>query len=221
MANHPRSEDEPTSPVADVIRSAMADLSASELKVARALLAQYPAAGLGSAAGLAERAGVSAPTVVRFIARLGYGGYRDFQRILRDEVQRERTASPLTLPERVAGNNLRVISAHVFTETISRTFADLPDSELDRAVALLADTGITIWSFGGRYSQVLATYRICTCGNCARELASSPTRPPGAPASCSTSAGGTHAWYSTSADTNATPSTWPATRTPRELNCCW
>ncbi|MEV6986170.1 hypothetical protein AB0M95_33595 [Sphaerisporangium sp. NPDC051017] len=53
-----------SSSVAERIRGRMGQLSAGERKVARALLAHYPSAGLGSTHELAQRAGVSAPTVV-------------------------------------------------------------------------------------------------------------------------------------------------------------
>lgn len=136
----------------------MAYLPPSELKIARVLLAAYPSAGLGSAADLAQRAGVSAPTVVRFVARIGYPGYREMQRLLREELQREQTASPLTIAPRTQDGTLRSAAAEVFTETVARTFGDVPDAELDAAVAALADTSKRVIAFGGRYSHVLATY---------------------------------------------------------------
>lgn len=82
--------------VAERVRRAEGSLSPAERKIARALTANYPAVGLESASGLASQAGVSAPTVVRFVARLGFDGYRHFQQSLRAEVQ-ARHASPLTL----------------------------------------------------------------------------------------------------------------------------
>lgn len=82
--------------VAERLRRVQGSLSPAELKIARALMAHYPAAGLESTSGLAARAGVSPPTVVRFVARLDFDGYRQFQQSLRDEVQARR-ASPLTL----------------------------------------------------------------------------------------------------------------------------
>lgn len=82
--------------VAERVRRVQGSLSPAELKIARALMAHYPAAGLESTSGLAGRAGASPPTVVRFVARLGFEGYRQFQQSLRDEVQARR-ASPLTL----------------------------------------------------------------------------------------------------------------------------
>ncbi|MFB7758506.1 MurR/RpiR family transcriptional regulator, partial [Streptomyces sp. NPDC056121] len=61
--------------LADVIRHKLGDLSPAERKVARVLLANYPSAGFETVAVLAERAGVSAPTVIRFVGRLGYRGF--------------------------------------------------------------------------------------------------------------------------------------------------
>ncbi|MEU9887682.1 MurR/RpiR family transcriptional regulator [Sphaerisporangium sp. NPDC051011] len=146
-----------SSSVAERIRGRMGQLSAGERKVARALLAHYPSAGLGSTHELAQRAGVSAPTVVRFVAHLEFDGYREFQQALRDEVQ-ERRASPLTIPQRITKDDLRAVSARVFTEAVEQTYASLPDEELDKAVDLLADTSRHITCFGGRYSHLLAAY---------------------------------------------------------------
>src|SRR5215831_4462007 len=80
--------------IGEVVRQRQADLSPAERKLARVLLSSYPIAGLESVARFAERAGVSAPTVTRFIAKLGFRGYPEFQEKLRNEVQ-ERLSSPL------------------------------------------------------------------------------------------------------------------------------
>src|ERR1700694_1606938 len=74
-------------PVGERLRIRLASLTPAERKLARVLLATYPTAGLESGARFAGRAGVSAPTVTRFVGKLGLGGYPEFQRLLRDEVQ--------------------------------------------------------------------------------------------------------------------------------------
>src|SRR5437764_8748557 len=81
--------------VADLVRQHQAGLSPAERKLARVFLASYPIAGLESVARFAERAGVSPPTVTRFITKLGFRGYPEFQEKLRHEVQ-ARLSSPLT-----------------------------------------------------------------------------------------------------------------------------
>src|SRR5438445_6617052 len=80
--------------VGEVVRQRLDSLSPAERKLARVLLASYPIAGLESVARFAERAGVSPPTVTRFITKLGFRGYPEFQESLRHEVQ-ARLSSPL------------------------------------------------------------------------------------------------------------------------------
>src|SRR5947209_18734870 len=80
--------------VGELVRQRLDSLSPAERRQARALLASYPIAGLESVARCAERAGVSPPTVTRFITKLGFHGYPEFQESLRLEVQ-ARLSSPL------------------------------------------------------------------------------------------------------------------------------
>src|SRR6266852_5070124 len=80
--------------IGELVRQRQASLSIAERKLARVLLASYPIAGLESVARFAERAGVSPPTVTRFITKLGFRGYPEFQEVLRHEVQ-ARLSSPL------------------------------------------------------------------------------------------------------------------------------
>src|SRR3546814_16216429 len=68
-----------------------ATLTPSEQKIARVLLADYPVSGLGTQSSLARRAGVSDPTVVRFVAKLGFDGFTEFQASLLDEVEDRRS----------------------------------------------------------------------------------------------------------------------------------
>src|SRR5919205_2658733 len=86
--------DLPGMTVRERIRKLLSELTAAERRVARVLLAAYPIAGLESVTRLAERAGVSGPTVTRFVTKLRFDGYRQFQDALREEVQ-ARVSSPL------------------------------------------------------------------------------------------------------------------------------
>src|SRR6202007_2690510 len=75
--------------VADLARQQMDRLRPSERKVARTLLADYPSAGLNTVAELAQRAAVSAPTVVRCAQALGFDGFPALQAALRAELTRQ------------------------------------------------------------------------------------------------------------------------------------
>jgi DNA-binding MurR/RpiR family transcriptional regulator len=83
-------------PLRDEIFQRMDELTPAERKVARTLLARYPAAGLESTAALATAAGTSKPTVLRLLDRLGFGSYPEFQERLRGEVTRSMNESPLS-----------------------------------------------------------------------------------------------------------------------------
>lgn len=143
------------------VQDRMDELSTAERKVARTLLATYPAAGLESAADLAKRARVSTPTVLRFVTRLGYEGYPDFQRVLIHEVH-ERMGSPLEQFDeqeaRRSGQQFLPYVASTFVTTVQETFDHVPRHDFLRAVELLADGRRRLRLVGGRFSHVLAEY---------------------------------------------------------------
>ncbi|WP_353828749.1 MurR/RpiR family transcriptional regulator [Agromyces sp. SYSU T0242] len=149
--------------VAEAIRRGMADCTPAERRVARVLLSSYPSAGFETVAKLAARAGVSGPTVLRFANRLGYRGFPDFQRALREDLD-ERSASPLQLfgrqsstPETDESTALGRAAA-ITRDTLERTFSSLSPDEFARAVELLAGPRGHLLVAGGRYSGLLARY---------------------------------------------------------------
>ena len=147
--------------VAEGVRAVLGDFSASERKVARSLLAAYPVAGLETVAQLAERAGVSPPTVVRFVSRLGFTGYPAFQQALMREVH-ERMGSPLEqFAEKqgaLADQELLPYAASTFIDTLAHTFDELPEAEFTKAVDAICDRRNRMWLLGGQFSRVVAAY---------------------------------------------------------------
>ncbi|MFF7300542.1 SIS domain-containing protein [Streptomyces sp. NPDC008265] len=154
--------------LADKIRLKLGDVSPAERKVARVLLAGYPSAGFETVAVIAQRAAVSAPTVLRFVNRLGYRGFPDFQAALRDELD-ERNASPLSLYEatdygRAKGGDsqaelpLLEQGSNVFTAAVEQTLTELPPHDFDHAIKLLSDGKRRITLAGGRFTNLFAQY---------------------------------------------------------------
>lgn len=150
--------------LADDIRLKLGTLSPAERKVARVLLAGYPSAGFETVATIAERAAVSAPTVLRFVGRLGYSGFPDFQAALRTELD-ERNASPLSLYEATedhapggAPESLLATSSKVLATAVAQTLTRTPPHDFERAVALLTDRRKRITLAGGRFTHLLAQY---------------------------------------------------------------
>lgn len=144
--------------LAEAIRGRQAELTASERRAARALLADYPMLGLETVAEFAARSGVSSPTVLRFTARLGFANYAAFQRRLRSEVEAQ-LKSPLakSAPQegRRDGHNA---FAKAVGENIAETFRHIPAEEFEAVAALLADGRRPLHLLGGRFTDAVAQY---------------------------------------------------------------
>jgi DNA-binding MurR/RpiR family transcriptional regulator len=147
-------------PLREEIFRRMEELTPAERKVARALLARYPGAGFQSTAALAATAGTSKPTVLRLLARLGFGSYPDFQERLRAEVTRSMSASPLSRAQahRAASADESVFLRAVEQRArlITRLRDTVPPGETERAVALLAGRPRHVVVSGGYFSRLVA-----------------------------------------------------------------
>src|SRR5215469_12240504 len=145
--------------IGELVRQSQSGLSPAERKLARVLLASYPIAGLESVARFAERAGVSAPTVTRFITKLGFRGYPEFQEQLRQEVQ-ARLSSPLArYHEEARGASSLVDGAlEISRHNLQATLEMLSHRDVEEVVDLLADVRRRVLVLGGRLSGPLARY---------------------------------------------------------------
>jgi DNA-binding MurR/RpiR family transcriptional regulator len=163
---------EPASGLSEQIRLRLPELSPSERRVARALLAGPPTIGLESSVRLARHAGVSAPTVSRFIAQLGFANYGAFQRALHEELD-ARVMSPVEVyrqhelarrarPPGTAGpgsdTELLTASGTTLAQAVTASLRDLNPGEFRRATMLLADTSRQAIAVGGWFSHVLAEH---------------------------------------------------------------
>lgn len=147
--------------IGEEVRDRLGDMTPSERRVARALLATYPTAGLESLPQLADAASVTGPTVLRFVRKIGYDGYPDFQRSLRLEVQ-ARTEGLYSLYETRATTQDDLVlhsSLDAFTRALEDTFsATTLEDDLTDVVSLLSNPKHHVWFVGGRFSHLLATY---------------------------------------------------------------
>lgn len=155
----------PTNTVAERMRARRRELTAAELQIMQALLADYPAAGLQSVAGLAALAGVSAPTVVRFTAKLGFSGHADLQARLRAELS-ARAAAPADLypPAGDSGTPSAVLQR--CEQHIGRAVIDAlhgaDDGDCEQVITMLTESPGPILVTGGSISAGLAMY-LSTC----------------------------------------------------------
>lgn len=144
-------------PLFDRIRSEAR--STAERKVASTLLEGYPTRALATVEVLAKQASVSAPTVLRFLAKIGFSRFADFQAAAIADVERQ-LGSPL--------NNIRSEASaerpeHIYqrtllmqAEALQLAAAQAMPAEFDAIVDLLVSPRATIKLLGGRYSQNLA-----------------------------------------------------------------
>jgi len=143
------------------IAAHLEEMPASERKAAQALIANYPLLGLKTVADFSADVGVSSPTILRLVSRLGFQNYADFQALLKEELAAQ-IQSPLTRSEglssaRQAGNSLSVFLRSV-TENLEETFAHIPDSQIEAITALIGDRKRSVYLLGGRFTDAIARY---------------------------------------------------------------
>jgi DNA-binding MurR/RpiR family transcriptional regulator len=147
--------------IGEEVRERLGEMTPAERRVARALLATYPTAGLESLPQLADGAGVTGPTVLRFVRKIGFDGYPDFQRSLREEVQARSEGLPSLYRTKgsVHNDDLLRRSQEAFARALDATLASSSlDDELTSVVALLCDRKRRLRFVGGRFSQLVASY---------------------------------------------------------------
>lgn len=146
------------STIAEQLRLNMDGYTPTERKIARVLLANYPMLGLETIAHFANCAHVSGPSILRWVARLGFDNYGAFQAKLREELE-VRLQSPLarhSTPSIETGDN--DFLAH-FVDNLHKlmceTISHIPRSEFEGAVELLSSPN-SVWLLGGRLTHPLA-----------------------------------------------------------------
>lgn len=147
--------------IAEAIQNTRAEMTRSEIQLANAILDEYPISGLCSITELADKAGVSTPTVGRMIQKLGYSGYGKFQAALRTELA-EMISDPIAkreswkseLPEEHILNRY----GRAAIENQLGSLDDVDPIEFDGLCALLSDPKRRIYIAGGRITGAVAQY---------------------------------------------------------------
>lgn len=146
--------------IRDVLMRPDLSLTPSEEKIVRLLLTDYPTSGLGTASSLARKAGVSDPTVVRLVMKLGYDGFPDFQSKLLAEVE-ARLHSPLLMMEakRPGGAEDSAIISYLNSvgAALEKSITTTPLQSYDRAAKLIMAAKGEVVLLGGRFSRHVAS----------------------------------------------------------------
>jgi len=145
--------------VRETIRREAANLTATERKIANAVLADYPFGALLTIQELADRIGVSAPSITRFVSKIGFSGYQEFQRELIGEL-REGSRSPLDLKatEKLGTGNFLADYVRRATSLLDEMTISVPQDQFDSIVTLLSDPSRSVFLLGGRISDTIARF---------------------------------------------------------------
>lgn len=147
--------------IAERIQGRTAELTRAERQLSDVILRNYPVSGLGTITSLAEAADVSTPTVARLVQKLGFAGFPEFQRALRQELD-EKISSPLTKRAKWVDDAPDAHLLNRFTkaviDNIGQSMAKVDPEAFDAACDMLSDTERGIFIVGGRITRTLADY---------------------------------------------------------------
>lgn len=143
--------------VREILASQGQALTPSESKIVQLLLADYPVAGLGTASSLAKRAGVSDPTVVRLINKLGFEHFSTFQASLLGEVEAQ-LRSPLMMIDAKRSGPGGAARGYLVSliQELQKAADAAVDQPYERAADLIMRTRGRILLLGGRFSRHVA-----------------------------------------------------------------
>jgi len=145
--------------VAELIADRIDGMPAGERRAAQTLVANYPLIGLKTVADFSHQAGVSSPTILRFVSRLGFQNYPEFQSALQDEL-----AAQLQSPASRTGASSKPDTGgaspmlEATLDNIRETFRHVSARQLEDIVALLSNRRSGLYIIGGRFTDSIARY---------------------------------------------------------------
>jgi len=147
--------------IVERVRRDLRNFTEAETRVAHAMLSDYPAAGLETVARFAKRAGTSGPTVLRFVSRIGFKTYAEFQEAVRAEL-RIRLQGPLARYPSEAGteadHDLFQQMASALCHNIERAEKALVREDMAATIGLLCEPSRAVLCIGGRFTGMIAAY---------------------------------------------------------------
>jgi DNA-binding MurR/RpiR family transcriptional regulator len=135
----------------DLIAAASDRLTPSERRIAETVASDPTLLAFGTVSDLAQRCATSRPTVVRFAHKLGFDGYTDLQRHVRNDV-----ASRLTSPsERIRAEAASERDRATLESSLTQTLSELTPERL-AALARPIEKAETVWILSGETSRAAA-----------------------------------------------------------------
>lgn len=122
-------------------------LTPTERRIAEAVLADPTLIAFGTVSDLAGRVPTSRPSIVRFAAKLGFGGYSDLQRWTRDALSRRLSSPSQRIRQQRGGSPAR----DTVVDAILRTFEVLDGKRLAALATPLVEAS-NVWIISGETS---------------------------------------------------------------------
>ncbi|MFK5998720.1 MAG: MurR/RpiR family transcriptional regulator [Rhodobacterales bacterium] len=136
-------------------------LTRAERQLADVMLENYPVSGLGSITSLAQKSGVSTPSVARLVQKLGFTGFPEFQKQLRKELEAT-LSGPIAKHEKWTRDAPEAHILNQFTDAvmlnIKKSLAQIDPAIFNTGCSLLADENRSVYVVGGRITRALADY---------------------------------------------------------------
>ncbi|MGU3399989.1 MurR/RpiR family transcriptional regulator [Brucellaceae bacterium D45D] len=144
--------------IAELINERIDSMPAGERSAAQTLIANYPILGLKTVAEFSAQVGVSSPTILRFVNRLGFQSYPEFQARLQEELAAQ-LQSPHHRNERADKGRDKAYPAVEHTlDNIRESFRHLGQKQLKQTVAALSHAKGNVYLIGGRFTDPVAQY---------------------------------------------------------------
>lgn len=142
------------------IREASSQLTASERKIANAILADYPFTGLESIQELAAKTGVSAPSITRFVSKIGCSGFLDLQKQLIAELKAGQSSPVDLMSSQTPVGHSQFLSEYVAraSAVMQEMVETVPQAQFDILADLIADPARNVFLLGGRVSDSIASF---------------------------------------------------------------
>lgn len=151
------------SSVFELLNEVLDKLTNTEKRIVHVLLSNYPMSGLETIANLAELSNVSSPSVLRFVRKLGFKGYTEFQASLRSELK-ALLSSPLKKESAEIDIGTASLDAAIlrlteaFNHNLNESMLHVPTREIMSVLNLLMDRNVRFHLIGGRLTNALALY---------------------------------------------------------------
>jgi len=131
----------------------------AERQLIAVLLADYPFAGLEPIQELSKRAQISAPSISRFVSKLGCAGFQEFQQMLIKELK-QGMHSPIDLRQGGLPETSTPLASYLARiDVLNEKLVEcVTPAQFQRVCDLLADPKRRIYLIGGRMSDSIAEF---------------------------------------------------------------